>query len=93
MSSKRKNRNQKEKQIKKEERLKFANKLYQECIFGGYLENIKIIISENNFTISELEKAIEILSNSTTSAFENITASENIKFIERIIAGMKMIKK
>ncbi len=63
MGSKKK-KNQIRKHLAEKERSKITDKLYRDCIFGGNLNGIKKTVSEYDFTISELEKAIEILTGS-----------------------------
>ena len=82
-----------EKNKKKENRKQITDKLYGVCIFGGHLPDIKKAISENEYTVEELEKAIDVLRNNTTAAIELLIAKENEKYIRKIINGIKFSRK
>jgi len=93
MNRKNKKKEQSEKQKVNRERSKVTNKLYRECILGGNLQNIKKVISKNEFSISELEEAIRVLEDSVSSSLENNLAEESIVFIRKIINGKKLLRK
>ncbi len=79
--------------MKNGKNLNRVQELYQNCIFGGNIERIKRLVSENDYTIKELMQAVEVLKESVTSALENNVAGDSIEFLNKIIEGKKLLQK
>ena len=78
---------------KKSKYLSRAQELYGHCIFGGNPEQIKKLVAENDYTIKELEYAVQVLIDNVTSALENNMANDSVTFLSEIINGKKLLQK
>ena len=61
--------------------------------FGGDFDSIKSLTNKYNYSIDELQGAIDSLAGGITSALEQQCAKEAINYLNMLIDGQKFIKK
>ncbi|HPJ36035.1 MAG TPA: hypothetical protein PK358_14445 [Spirochaetota bacterium] len=61
--------------------------------FGGDLDSIKSLTKQYDYSIDELQGAIDFLADGTTSALEQQCAKEAINYLNMLIDGQKFINK
>lgn len=63
------------------------------CQSGGYAEEIQALLARHLYSEADLSEALETLAGSASSGTENHLAKQNIRLIERKLAGMKLLGK